>query len=62
MHFLVMYNAFDPKIIKKNKLQNTLKVFPLSLCVLLDFSVSAQPLSKNDLSQYLGEMLFIKQF
>lgn len=55
-----MYNAFDLKIIKKNKLQNTLKVLPLSLCVLLDFSESATPLSQNDLSQYLGEMLFIK--
>lgn len=32
MHFLVMYHDFDLKIIKKNKLQNTLKVFPLSLC------------------------------
>lgn len=60
MHFLVMYNAFDLKIIKKNKLQNTLKVLPLSLCVLLDFSESATPLSQNDLSQYLGEVLFIK--
>lgn len=63
MHFLVVYNAFDPKIIKRNKLQNTLKVFPFSfsLSVLLDLFVSGQPSSKI-LSQYLGEMLFIKQF